>query len=162
MTTQPALPEQLGDLVERFDHVSIAVPDIAAALPLVEIMGGRFRNGGVASGGFRWAQWHLPGAGKLEMVAPLDPHDEQHFLVRFLSRRGPGLHHLTFKVTDIQLAIERATAAGFDVVDVDLTGANWKEAFLHPKSASGVLIQLAEWIDEEPPEGITIVDALGA
>jgi methylmalonyl-CoA/ethylmalonyl-CoA epimerase len=160
MMENPNLPAELGDLVERFDHVSIAVHDIREALPLVEMMGGRFRSGGVARGGFRWAQWHLPGAGKLEMVAPLDPADTSHFLVKFLARRGPGLHHLTFKVSSINAAIAAAGQAGFQVVDVDTSDAGWKEAFLHPRSASGVLVQLAEWTDGDDPEQLTISDVL--
>jgi methylmalonyl-CoA/ethylmalonyl-CoA epimerase len=161
VTDHDALPSEIADLVERFDHVSIAVPDIAEALPLVEMLGGRFRSGGIARGGFRWAQWHLPGAGKLEVVAPVDTDDPSHFLVRFLARRGPGLHHVTFKVRDIHAAIQRAEEAGFEVVDVDTSDPGWKEAFLHPKSASGVLVQIAEWTDREGDPNVTIEDVLG-
>jgi catechol 2,3-dioxygenase-like lactoylglutathione lyase family enzyme len=157
----PSPPAAIDDLVERFDHVSVAVSDIRSALPLVEIMGGRLRSGGVNPAGFRWAQWYLPGSGKLEIVAPLDPDDKSHFLVRFLATRGPGLHHLTFKVRNIETAIARARDAGYDVVGVNLARETWKEAFLHPTSASGVLVQLAEFTDREPPSGITIDDVLG-
>jgi len=161
VTNQPNLARELGDLVERFDHVSIAVPDIARALPLVEMLAGRFRSGGIAPGGFRWAQWYLPGAGKLELVAPLDADDTSHFLVKFLAKRGPGLHHVTFKVSDINAAIARAEQAGFAVVDIDTSDAGWKEAFLHPRSASGVLVQIAEWNDRDDDPGVTIEDVLG-
>ena len=158
----PSPPRELDDLVERFDHVSIAAWDLRDVLPLIDMIGGTLRNGGVAAGGFRWAQWYLPGAGKVEVVAPLDRNDESHFLTRFLTKRGPGLHHLTFKVRSIEAAITRARESGFDVVDVNIDGSGWREAFLHPRSASGVLIQLAEWTDHEPPPDVTIQAILEA
>jgi len=67
--------------------------------------------------------------------------------VKFLASNGEGVHHVTFKVTDITAAIERARSLGLSVVGIDLEDASWKEAFIHPKSANGVLMQIAEWAD---------------
>lgn len=146
MVESAALP--LGNLIERFDHVSLAVNRVIDALPLVEMMGGSFRDGGIQPrSGFRWVQFDLPGSGKLEMIEPLDPADQEHFLVKFLASNGEGVHHVTFKVTDITAAIERARSLGLSVVGIDLEDASWKEAFIHPKSANGVLMQIAEWAD---------------
>ncbi len=153
MTDLAALP------VERLDHVSVAVWDLRTAARLPELLGGRLLDGG-RSGDFWWAQWELHG-GKLEMIQPVDPDDADHFLVRFLRRRGEGLHHLTFKVTDLTLAVERAEAAGFRVVDVDRSSPTWKEAFIHPKTASGVLIQLAEFEDAPPRYPASLDEVLG-
>jgi len=72
--------------------------------------------------------------------------------VRFLATNGEGIHHLTLKVTDIEEAITRASALELDVVGIDLSNDGWKEAFVHPKSASGVLVQLAEWTDRPAPD----------
>lgn len=157
---QPTTPA-LGDVIERFDHVSVAVRDIRAALPLVELMAGRFRDGGNnGSGDFRWVQFDLPGSGKLEMIEPLDPGDVANFLVRFLDANGDGIHHVTLKVTSIEEAIDRAHGLGMEVVGIDLSNENWKEAFIHPKSANGVLVQIAEWIDQ-PSSGRTLEDVIG-
>ncbi len=157
---QPATPA-LGDVIERFDHVSVAVRDIRAALPLVELMAGRFRDGGNnGSGDFRWVQFDLPGAGKLEMTEPLDPEDPTNFLVRFLDATGDGVHHVTLKVTSIEEAIGRARGLGLEVVGIDLSNENWKEAFIHPKSANGMLVQIAEWTDQ-PASGRTLADVIG-
>ncbi len=151
---------ELGDCIERFDHVSIAVNDIRAAVPLATLMGGTFFDGGLNHiGDFWWAQWELP-QGRLEMIEPVHPADSDNFLVRFLRDRGEGVHHLTFKVTDIEEAVARAEGLGFEVLGVDLSHDFWKEAFVHPRGASGVLVQLAEWIDKTPPEGHTLEDAL--
>jgi methylmalonyl-CoA/ethylmalonyl-CoA epimerase len=151
---------ELGDTIERFDHVSIAVRDIRSAAPLATLMGGTFFDGGLNHvGDFRWVQWVLPG-GKLEMIEPVDPGDAHNFLVRFLEERGEGVHHVTFKVTDIEKAVDRARVLGFDVIGLDLSYEFWKEAFVHPKGAHGVLVQLAEWTDEPPPPGHTLDAAL--
>lgn len=158
MVEPASLP--LGDLIERFDHVSLAVNRVVDALPLVEMMGGRFWDGGIQRhAGFRWVQFDLPGSGKLEMIEPLNPLDQDHFLVRFLASKGEGVHHLTFKVNDIEAAIARARALGLSVVGVSLKDAAWKEAFIHPKSANGVLMQIAEW-EDLPASGCTLEDFL--
>ncbi len=155
------LPPGLGHIVERFDHVAIAAERIEDVLPLVELIGGRFRNGGDNdAGGFRWIQFFLPGAGKVEVIAPLPAAGEGNFLVEFLHRRGPGVHHLTFKVGDLDAALEAARDSGFEVVGHDATTyPGWKEAFLHPKSTGGTLIQLTEFADRPPPD-VSVADVL--
>lgn len=146
------LPSAFGDLIERIDHISMAVWSLAAAVPLAELVGGTFRTGGIQRrDNFKWAQWDLP-KGKLEMVEPLDPEDEGSFLVRFLRTRGEGLHHLTFKVTDIAAAVAKAEDLGFVVTGYNAEHEGWKEAFVHPGSSHGVLIQLAEFPDSPMPE----------
>jgi len=160
--TPPEAPADLHAVVERFDHVSIAVWDIRAALPMVELMGGTFRQGGDVAG-FRWAQWTLPGPAKLELIQPLDPDDAGNFLVRFLRDRGPGLHHMTFRVLNLLEAVDQARAMGFTVTGVSPHG-DWKEAFIHPRSSHGTLIQLAEWDDSKPDPGASTVleDVIGS
>lgn len=136
------------DLVRMFDHTSIAVESIADALPLFrDLLGGQF-VGGDDDGEFRWVQLEYPNGSKIELI---DPNPGDNFLRRFLDRSGPGMHHVTFKVHDIAAAIEAARAAGFEVVGERET-FGWKEAFIHPRSANGVLVQLAEapW-DEGAP-----------
>lgn len=141
-------PIDLGAVVERFDHLSIAVSNIRGALPLVGMLGGKFRDGGDSQPGqFRWVQFDLPGTAKLELITPLDPTAADNFLVRFLDTNGEGAHHITLKVTDIKDAIRTAEGLGLKVVGVNLSNPNWREAFIHPKSANGVLVQLAEWPD---------------
>ncbi len=153
--------DELGDLVERFDHIAVASHDIASQVPLARLLGGRFRSGGdYQAGGFRWAQFALPGSAKLELIQPLDPGDATHFLVRFLSSRGEGVHHLTFKVSDIHAAVARARELGFEVVNVGAESEMWKEAFIHPRSAHGVLVQLAEWTDRPQTTDVTLEDVL--
>lgn len=105
-------------------------------------------------------QFDLPGPSKLELIEPLDPDDPNNFLVRFLETSGEGIHHVTLKVTDIQTAIARAIELGMAVVGVNVGHESWKEAFVHPRSANGVLVQLAEWTDG-PVSGRTLADVIG-
>ena len=145
MIEDASIPEGLAPVVEAFDHVSMAVHDIDTATPLLTLLGASSFDGGTNPwGDFRWAQYDLPGWGRLELIAPLDP-DPGHFINRFLAERGEGLHHLTFKVFDISQAVARAEAMGFVVTGFDDRLDDWKEAFVHPKSSHGVLIQFAEF-----------------
>ena len=66
------------------------------------------------------------------------------FLERFLAARGAGPHHFNFIVPDISAALSRVRALGIEPVQVSLASATWKEAFLHPKDAYGIVIQVAE------------------
>ena len=134
----------------QLDHVAIAVHDIAAAAPLfVDALGGRFLfaadNG---DQGFRFAQFGLPQGGKIELVAPLSP---EGFVARFLERRGEGVHHITLKTADIAGALGELKRRGIPVMMVSVEREEWKEAFIHPRDAHGVLVQVAQsvWGDEE-------------
>ncbi|MEN8041077.1 MAG: VOC family protein [Actinomycetota bacterium] len=141
----PTEHTELSTFMERFDHVSIAVHDIEIAQKLVDLLGGTHIGGGLShAGDFRWIQFDLPEQGRLEMISPVVD-DPDNFLNRYLEEHGEGIHHLTFKVTNIHEAVQRARDLGFSVVGFDDTKEDWKEAFVHPASAHGVLIQLAEF-----------------
>jgi methylmalonyl-CoA/ethylmalonyl-CoA epimerase len=135
----PALP-----LVRdaRIDHVAVAVRDVAAAAHLFrDVLGGEFLFGGdVSDQGFRFVQYRFPGGGKVELVTPI----EDGFVSRFLDTRGEGIHHVTYRVRDIEAQVDRLRAAGVRLTLVNLENPHWKEAFLHPRDALGLLIQLAE------------------
>ncbi|HUY96653.1 MAG TPA: VOC family protein [Verrucomicrobiae bacterium] len=126
-----------------FDHVSLGVKSIAAELPeFAGRLGGRILPGGVEAS-FRGLQLRYAGGGTVELLEPLA--GEAHgFLQRFLDRRGPGPHHLTFTVDDLSVALERARALGWHPVAVDRGHPLWQEAFLHPREALGTTIQLAQ------------------
>ena len=125
----------------RFDHIAIGVPAIAAAPAfLVGALGGLVAAG-QPSGVFRWAVWRFEGGGAIEILEPMG---DDGFLHRFLGDRGAGVHHVTFKVPSLDEACARAEDNGYDVVGRDDSDPAWKEAFLHPKQALGIVVQLAE------------------
>ena len=137
------------------DHVAVAAERRDELWPrYAGELGGRWVSGGEAVG-FAAAQVRFANGMKLEVLEPWEV-DRNDFLRRFLDRNGPGPHHLTFKVKDIVAAIATCEEAGYRPVAVDLTEEDWKEAFLHPKDAPGIVVQLAqspvEW-SSEPPAG---------
>jgi hypothetical protein len=133
------VPPHAADL----DHVAVAVERHAQAFPrYAGDLGGRWLSGGF-SVGFAPAQLGFRAGIRLEVLAPHDV-ERNDFLRRFLDRNGPGPHHLTFKVPDIHAVLTSAEAAGYSPVNVDLTDADWQEAFIHPKDGPGVLIQVAQ------------------
>jgi len=133
----------------RLDHIALAIPRMAEApAVLVGVLGGAPTGAGGPSGAYTWAQWGFAGGGRLEILEPLG---EDGFLHRFLATRGPGIHHVTFKVPDLDAVCTRAEAHGFRVVGRDESDPSWAEAFLHPKEALGIVVQLAESRVPEPP-----------
>jgi methylmalonyl-CoA/ethylmalonyl-CoA epimerase len=128
--------------VLALDHVAFGVPSIAAVCePIARDLGGEPHHSGPGIG-FRGAQWHLAGGGRIEVIEPDGLADG--FLQRFLAVGGSRPHHLTFKVRDIGAAARASMAAGYTVVGFDDRLAGWKEMFLHPKQAQGIVVQLAE------------------
>lgn len=126
------------------DHVAIAGWDIGDVLSaLVGELGGRILHGGV-NFGFRAMQIKVGEEGmNVELLEPHNP-EQNDFLERFLQRSGPGPHHTTFKTADIRAWLERAEAAGFQPVGVNLAMPMWMEAFLHPKQSLGTVVQVAQ------------------
>jgi methylmalonyl-CoA/ethylmalonyl-CoA epimerase len=70
-------------------------------------------------------------------------------IAKFIAKKGEGVHHITFAVSDIKAAIKRLKKEGFIVLnDVPKKGADNKlVAFLHPKTTNGVLIELCQEIE---------------
>jgi len=132
------------------DHVALGLRRIADGVPfLVGELGARFMDGG-PSGNFTGGQGSFADGEKLELIEPLG--EPGGFMHRFLAARGPGVHHVTFKVPDIAAAAERVRSFGYEVVGYNDDSPYWKELFLHPKQALGIVVQLAE---EHPlPDGI--------
>ncbi len=103
---------------------------------------------------FYFCQVEFKGGTKLEFVEPY-PGPGSDFVRRFLDRNGPGPHHYTYKVKDIEATMADARNAGYDIVNESLDDPAWKEAFLHPKQSHGIVIQFSQpggdagW--EEPP-----------
>jgi methylmalonyl-CoA epimerase len=126
------------------DHVAIAVESIATALPIFESLTGdsgsvaeRIESQGVA------VVFVGTGIGRLELLEPLSA---ESAVGRFLARRGPGLHHIAYRVADLQAVLDELAGRGFELIDRSpRPGANGhRVAFLHPRSTGGVLIELVE------------------
>jgi methylmalonyl-CoA/ethylmalonyl-CoA epimerase len=134
-----------GSAIEgvRLDHVAHAVPRWQDAWDRYATDLGAEWNSGGPGPGFAPGQLRFGNDARLEILMPNDP-QVNDFLERFLLSSGPGPHHLTFKVPNLTDAIDRCRTVGFDPIGINRTDPEWMEAFLHPKVASGVVVQLAE------------------
>jgi methylmalonyl-CoA/ethylmalonyl-CoA epimerase len=147
--------------VQRFDHVAIAVWDLAEAVTLYhDLLGAVLIAGGDDDRlRIRTVQLKLPPGSKVELLAPLD---ETSYLHRYLTRHGPGFHHMTCYVEDVEKAAAQLGERGFETVDV--SQAHWKETFVRPSSAFGTLLQLAStdlvWDEPVLPDGAAVADIL--
>ncbi len=125
---------------------------MAPAMPSTSVPIGA--RGGTGTG-FAPGQIEFANGARLELLMPNDV-AANDFLHRFLAHNGPGPHHLTFKVPDLVLAIEQIRHAGYEPIGIDLSAPEWMEAFIHPKQATGVVLQLAQapspWTGP-PPDG---------
>ena len=131
----------------QLDHIAIALPRIAdAPAVLVDVLGGVPERSQPA-GGFRWAPWTFADGSVIEILEPAGP---DGFLHRFLAAHGRGVHHVTFKVPDLALVCRRAEIHGYDIVGREESDPSWKEAFLHPKQALGIVVQLVESASAPP------------
>jgi methylmalonyl-CoA/ethylmalonyl-CoA epimerase len=125
------------------DHLAIGTPALTDGWDLFGgVLGGRWAYGG-DSPGFWWGQLEFEAGPKIELLTPTGGPDAA-FLERFLAARGAGPHHFNFVVTDIEVTLTRIRALGIEPVGVNLANWYWKEAFLHPRDAHGIVIQVAQ------------------
>ncbi len=132
----------LGEL----HHVGIVVADIGAAVARYAALG--FEHGerfemieqGVIAVTYR------AGPGYVELIQPTDPDGA---IARFMNKRGEGMHHIAYRVPDIEGTLARLSTAGVSLIDErPRTGAHgWRIAFIHPESCNGVLTELVEAVD---------------
>jgi len=131
-----------ADPIGRFDHIGIAVHSIDRARPFFEeVLGAKHRlTSDHASGDFRVALFDLHEF-CIELLEPINP---DGFLAKFLAKRGEGFHHLTLQTPDLAAKVARMEQRGVRVVDKNLDDPSSVDAFISPKSAHGLLIQLGQ------------------
>ena len=137
------------------DHIAVAADTWDALWPRYRSeLGGEWVSGDDEAGfGFAPAQVRFANNMKVEALMPNE--GDNDFLRRFLAQRGPGPHHMTFKVPDIRQKLVEVEAAGYSPVGVYLANPDgWQEAFIHPKQGPGIVIQIAqsptEWSSPAP------------
>lgn len=131
------------------DHLAVAVETPALAWPMYrDRLGGRWAHIAGLLSGFAFNQVEYVGGLKIEVLSPND-WEQNDFLRRFLDHTGPGPHHITFKVPDLDVMLRRCETLGYKTVGVFRENLNWQEAFLHPKDGAGVVIQLAQQGDHD-------------
>ena len=132
------------------DHVAIGVEDTASPRAWLTAIGA-VRLPAEDLVGFSAQQWVFASGMRMEIIAPLRP-ERNDFLERFIRRNGPGPHHVTFLVDDLAAAIIQAEDAGFPILSSNFDQLGWFEAFLHPRNAFGVVLQLVQSSGWDLPE----------
>jgi methylmalonyl-CoA/ethylmalonyl-CoA epimerase len=126
----------------RIAHVGIAVADLGAALAFYRDVLGVEPHAPEDVDGARILSLAF-GESEIELLAPLEVDSP---IGRFLAKRGPGIHHVCFRVPDLDAALEACRAAGYRLIDeTPRTGAGGRRiAFVHPKTTAGILLELTE------------------
>ncbi|GAB5473100.1 MAG: methylmalonyl-CoA epimerase [Maribacter sp.] len=134
--------------MDKIEHIGIAVKDLEASNVLFEKLLGtpHYKIEAVASEGVR-TSFFQSGPNKIELLEALN---EESPVAKFLEKKGEGVHHIAFSVTDIKAEIKRLQSEGFVVLNEEpKRGADNKwVAFLHPKSSNGVLVELCQEIED--------------
>ena len=127
--------------VRSVHHVALAVEDLDEALETWRLVGAAVELRGQIEGQGVEAAYLRVGSGRIELVAPLGPDTT---VGRFLAKRGPGMHHVAFEVSDVAAAVRELAAAGVEVVEpAPRPGLGGHDvAFVHPDSLHGVLAEV--------------------
>jgi len=130
-------------------HIGIAVPNVENAMAFYrDVLDIRVRGPEEVDGA---RIVHLEfGDSDVELLEPLVPDSP---IGKFLAKRGPGIHHVCYRVPDLDAALSRCRELGYRLVDeTPRTGAGGcRIAFLHPKATDGILIELTD----QPLDGKT-------
>jgi hypothetical protein len=147
----------IGPTIEgaALDHVAHAVPRWQDAWHRYAVdLGAAWSSGGPGVG-FAPGQVQFANGARIEMLMPFDV-ETNDFLSRFLTRHGPGPHHLTFKVPDLDAALESLVHGGYQPIGIERSDPQWMEAFVHPNQATGVVVQVAQagspWASPPPDD----------
>ena len=131
-------------MFDRIDHIGVAVEDLDAAIALYEKsfeMQLAHRET-VESQGVEAVLLDV-GDGHVELLRPLAPDTA---VGKFIAKRGPGLHHVAYAVSDIDATLESLKKAGVELIDSEARVGirNSRVAFLHPRSTGSVLTEIVE------------------
>lgn len=131
-------------MIKKVNHIAVVVNDLEEAMHFwVDALGLELSHREhVASEAVDVA--FLPvGDSKIELLQPVD---NESGVARYLEKRGSGMHHICFEVDDIEAALQKLKSENVQLInEVPTVGADGRKfAFIHPKSASGVLVELYE------------------
>ncbi|HYI10285.1 MAG TPA: methylmalonyl-CoA epimerase [Thermoanaerobaculia bacterium] len=131
----------------RLDHIGIAVRSLDAA-KIYESLGLSVQHVEMVETQRVKTAFLSVGDSNLELLEPTSPDSP---VAKFIEKRGEGIHHLCFRVDDIEAHLARLKAEGYRLInEAPVPGAHGcRVAFLHPAAGNGVLIELSETTHEE-------------
>ncbi len=126
----------------RIAHIGVAVTDLEEALAFYRDVLELEPSTSETADGAEIVSVQL-GDVAVELLTPLEPDSP---LASFLAKRGPGIHHICYRVQDLDHALEQCRRHGYRLVDeTPRAGAGGRRiAFLHPKATAGILLELTE------------------
>jgi methylmalonyl-CoA epimerase len=131
-------------VLSTIDHIGVAVHDIDDSLPLYRDVLGMplVHRETVTEQGVDAVLLDI-GDGHIELLAPLGPDTA---VGKFLSKRGPGLHHVAYRVADVDATLDALRSSGIRLIDeqprIGIRGS--RVAFLHPASTGGILTEIVQ------------------
>lgn len=138
--------------MKQVDHIGIAVKNLAISLPLFEKILNTFpyKTEMVESEKVTTA-FFKTGDTKIELLESMS---DAGVISKFINKRGEGIHHIAFEVSDINAEMKRLTEEGFEVLsETAKNGADNKlVCFINPKTTNGVLIELCQERPLEPSD----------
>ena len=130
--------------MNKIEHIGIAVSNLQTAGDIYQklLNTSVYKTEEVLSEGVKTA-FLLNGPNKIELLEATNPDSP---IAKFIAKKGEGIHHIAFDVSDIRAEMARLKSEGFVLLnDEPKPGADNKlVCFVHPKSANGVLIELCE------------------
>ena len=130
-------------MIKKLDHVSIVVKDLDEGLKTFENLLGIKSSHveEIPDQGIK-AAMIVVGDVEMELIQPISADSG---VAKFLEKKGEGIHHICFEVDDVDKELESLAARGVDLIDRQgRKGLAGKIGFLHPRSANGVLVELAQ------------------
>ena len=131
-------------MISRIDHIAIAVRITTGHTGFFPLSSAPFPAQAAGTTGMKyfWQNLSLGDLSRLELLTATGPGS---FLDGFLAKKEGGVHHITMQTPDIKKAAATLESSGIPYFGYHEYGDFWKELFIHPKNAFGVLIQIAEF-----------------
>ena len=130
-------------MIKKVHHIGIAVNNLAESVALFEkLLGVRAHVEEAPCQRVTEAVFEMGDGAEIDLLEPMGPDSA---VAKFLEKRGEGLHHIALEVDDIDADLKEMEAKGVRLIDKESReGVAGQIAFLHPKSVSGVLVELVQ------------------
>jgi methylmalonyl-CoA epimerase len=128
----------------ELDHIGVAVESLEKGKAFYQALGlGNMSVEKVSSEKVTVGMFELDNDARIEL---LEPTEADSAVGKFLKNRGPGIHHICLKVSDIRMAVQSLKAQGVQLINEEprLGAHNKWVVFIHPKSTGGILIELSQ------------------